>query len=998
MMLVLVLHPSLSTAQVVINEGSNKNYTSIPDEDYEFPDWIELYNAGSAALDLYQYSLTDDQDDPAKWVLPHMVLAQGGYQVIYCSGKDRVFSPPFTTVINTGTFSPATGWNTHVFTTPFYWNGTSNVVINVCSFSSLGYTVNSVFKQSATSYYSTTVAFQDGSPASCSSDYGTTVKQRPNMKINGKIIGTGSIENSPYDYPAPYGNWYWGARNEMLIPASELNAAGLTAGFIDSMAFEVTSPDPAIYDYIEITMDTTTATAMSSEFLNVNGSGYHTNFKLSGSGETVYLYDPSQVLVSNLPVNCMSSDVSVGTKPDGSSSLSLFSPATPGSSNDTSTPYSTFAAAPTYSVNSGFYSSPFSVTITNPNASSTLYYTLDGSDPTPSSIPDTGQAIFIYQSTVLRARAFVNGALPSAIAVATYFFNVNHITPILSVTTDNNNLYGPSGIFDNYNEDWLKAAYVEYFDSTELHHLIFSEPAGMIIDGGAGGSRSQPQHSFRLEMGNGVLGGGTVEYPVIPDKPGRTHYSDFYLRNGSNQYLILPYKDAAQVKMMSKGLNNYYSAWRPVSVYINGQYFGLYELREKFNNEMFEEADTASSSSISLLSLSYFYGSVLRALSGSVDSFWNDYALFSNLDATDTGFWNLADHYFDLLYYTDYIIGESWMGNVDWPQNNIKIYRSDATNNRWRFCITDQELALAPNSWTDCSYDHIGYMLGWGDSEPYRGIWFKALQNERYKNYFINRFADVMNTTYQTDNLLAIENAMFDQTIVEMQNEYQRWGDPWNVPAEIDDFYNNHLIFQSELACRPATVRDDIQNNFELPRQVDLTLDVFPEGAGTIHISTIVPSSYPWHGIYFDGVPVKIEAVANDGYSFSHWKKNTLLNDTLNETFNAHLSIDSVLFMAYFDSLVSGTENIHAASPDFSLYPSLTEHSMTLHQASTLQPGHFTYEIIDLNGKTLLRGLLNSQTGETNIDVHTLPAGMYFLRIMNDHQVIKHLRFVKAGI
>ncbi|MBK9458379.1 MAG: hypothetical protein IPN94_02820, partial [Sphingobacteriales bacterium] len=72
---------------------------------------------------------------------------------------------------------------------------------------------------------------------------------------------------------------------------------------------------------------------------------------------------------------------------------------------------------------------------------------------------------------------------------------------------------------------------------------------------------------------------------------------------------------------------------------------------------------------------------------------------------------------------------------------NIKIYRSNTSNNRWRFCLIDQELALAPNSWTDCYFDHIAYMLDQDPANPYINVWLKSLQNERFRNYFINRYA-----------------------------------------------------------------------------------------------------------------------------------------------------------------------------------------------------------------------------------------------------------------
>lgn len=122
----------------------------------------------------------------------------------------------------------------------------------------------------------------------------------------------------------------------------------------------------------------------------------------------------------------------------------------------------------------------------------------------------------------------------------------------------------------------------------------------MQIDGGAGGSRSHAQHSFRIEMSHPVIGDGSVNYPIIPNRPNRTKYSNMYLRNGSNLFMILPHKDASAVMGMCEETNNYFSAWRPISVYINGSYFGLYELREKFDTEYFKTLEGANPDSVDI--------------------------------------------------------------------------------------------------------------------------------------------------------------------------------------------------------------------------------------------------------------------------------------------------------------------------------------------------------------------------------------------------------------
>ena len=949
-----------SSAQVVINEGSNRNYQSIADEDGTYPDWIELYNPGNDTIHLLNYGLSDDVNAPDKWTFPNVSLAPGEYKVVFCSGKNRKPITGFKHVLNSGTFNPVTGWNKHVFETPFYWDGVSNILVNVCSYSSLGYTTNSVFNQTLTSYPSTVFAFQDGSPFICSANYGGKVAVRPDIKFNDIALGSATVQNSPTDYPAPYGNWYWAAKNQMLFPGDELTAAGLTAGDITSLSFDVVSTDPnTVYDYIDINMKLVSIPEVTTEFETVDPNSFqHTNFKLGTDGETVYLFSPSHNLEDSLVVNCRNTDNSAGSSPDASPHKSLFQQPTPGASNDIATGYSLYLKEPVFSIPSGMYTSTIQVIVDNPNTEpSVIHYTTDGSNPGPASPVYDGTPITVFYSSVLKAAAFADTLLPSTTTVASYLLGVSHSTPVLSVVTDKANLYGPTGIFDNWVFDWEKAAYVDYFDSTRT--LIFSQHAGMQIDGGAGGSRSQPQHSFRIELDHPVLGDGSIDYPLIPNRAERTKYSKFYLRNGSNQYLVLPYKDASQVEMMAGETNNYYSAWRPVSVYINGNYFGLYELREKIDEEYFETLEDANTDSLDLLSLSYWNGSVLRSLNGSVDHFYDDYFAFNALDPADPDYWDKADRYFDMTWYNDYIIAQSWMPNTDWPQNNIRLYRSDKTDYRWRFCVIDQELALAPNGWTDCYTDHINYLLTQDANNPFINIWLKSMQNPRFKNYFINRFADAMNTTYRTDRILGIEENMYSQTVVEMPREYARWGDVNAISQQMTDLHNRHLEFQFQLSERTTQVRNHIQNNFGLNGQVAVTLETDPPGSGKIKISTVVPDSLPWTGVYFDGNPVTIKAIPNPGFDFAYWDTNDVLTEQdLHPVLDLNITA-STTFKAVF------TPGLPPAS--------LTISELNYHPDSTRNSGdwiellNFGDELIDLTGYTFSDGQIDQQ--------YTIPNG-----------------------
>lgn len=982
-------------SQVSINEGCNKNFQTLLDEDGDAPDWIELYNAGPQSVNLNSFSLTDNPAQAKKWEFIDVTIAPGQFKTVFCSGKNRMGGIPFQFGLSQTNYNPSVGWNTHTLTTPFQWDGVSNVILNVCSYNNTQYTENSVVRQTATPFASTLASFIDGSSAACSSSAGSLYNQRPNMKINNFQIGNGTIQNTNTEYPAPYGNWYWGARHQMLILASELQAAGVVAGPLSSIAFDVVSTTGELYTYVDFSFTTTTLTELTSSFLPENGFQLHTNFKIDTQGESIMLLNPDEVVISQLVVESPVRDISIGRFTDGTDVLKWLTP-TPAATNNSATTYTDTLISPVFSFPSGVYASSFGVTITNPNAPSTtkLVYTLDGSTPSFNSTAYTS-LITVNTTTVLRAKVYPLTAdlelLPSDNTVATYLFNVSHTTPIILVTTDETNLYGANGIFDNYNSDWLKPAHAAYLSEENGHPLAFETNTAIRPEGGAGGSRSHPQHSFRLSFAHSALGEKPIQYPIIPDRANRNTYSDIYLRNGSNQYLTLPYKDASQVRMMSEGTKNYYSSYRPATVYINGQYFGLYELREKFNKEYFGIHDGADPDSIELLSLSYFYNLVLRAVEGNVENFWSSYDSFLSLNPTDANYFTQADNYFDLKHYTDYIIGESWMGNVDWPGNNIKIYRSDKTQNRWRFGLIDLELSMQPNGWTSCTDNHIRYMLDRDPNIPYINIWLRSITNETYRNYFINRFADQMNTSYKNDKLQAFEQAFFNGMLPEMPLEYVRWGDPNNIQGQMDGFIQNHLTFKSELACRNNVVRSNLVSEFNLEKQISLQLSVLPATSGSISLNTIQPEVYPWTGIYFDGVPVTMNAIPKAGFLFSHWEPNEYISDTLNPFFEGNVS-ENTLFKAYFNELpppVDGPE-IH-----FSLYPNPASNQLILSHDNKTQAEGCLFEIYDLNGRILYQAPVDFTSTTTSIDLSKLRASLYFVKIKKNSVILDVIRFIK---
>lgn len=898
-----------ANAQVVINEASNRNYTQVYDDNNETHDWFELYNPGATDISLLDWGMSDNKNSIGKWTFPDYVLKAGEYLVVFASDldiKDAILIDHWESAILPSDLfnymepsdTTPVEWYTPAFDAGSWPQGTGgfgygddddNTLTNA---SSAVVYIRRYFDLPDTSAIERAVLhvdYDDGFVA----------------YLNGVEIARRNIEGTPLWNSFASGNhealmWQGLDPEQIELDMSLLRNIWIEGSNLFAMEvhnISLTSTDLSLIPFLSFGIDT-----INSYFQPVpdwfpihSGRFMHTNFKIDPDGETLYLSSPDSLLMDSLTIPRIPLNASFGRVTDGAPTTGTFPVATPGESNNTSQAFTNgYEPTPQFSVAAGFFSSAKSVSLSTTSPTAVIRYTIDGSDPTPASNLYSGSPITISSTTTLKAKCFsTTDKLPSPVNGATYFINASHVLPVISISTDNENLYGSTGIFDHTEEDWNKPCYIEYFDEDKI--LVFKQEAGIQIDGGAGGSRTQPQHSVRIEPGNGALGDGDVKYELIPDRRNRKDYSSFYLRNGSNQYNTLQYKDGLQVKAIAKNTHTYYSAYSAIVAYINGSYFGLYELREKLNADFLAENYLMNNDSLDLLTLSYYKGGVLEAIEGSVDPFWDDYDRFLTLSPSSGDYLDQVGQFLDLENYTDYIIAESWIGNNDWPYNNIRVFRNSSTGYRWQYAVQDVEWSMLPNGWTDATTDHIQYMLGY--NSPYVIYWENLMQNSDYRPYFINRFADLMNTNYLYSVTGPMEEEIYSYQFPEMAAEFARWGN-----SNISAYTSNHNILRSQLEIRSGYVRDHIQNHFSLAQQVEVTLDVQPEGAGQIKISTIVPVNYPWQGIYFSDNPVKITALANPGYRFSHWSDNSLISDPENPEFIADLTGSTSSFTAHFEA------------------------------------------------------------------------------------------------
>jgi len=209
----------------------------------------------------------------------------------------------------------------------------------------------------------------------------------------------------------------------------------------------------------------------SPDILSLETPALHTNFKISSNGETLLLSDPMGNMVDSIFTGILPSNISKGRQPDGNSNWALFDSPTPGTPNNTQG-FSGVTEPPQISVPGGLYSGFVQISLSTQSPASTIYYTLDGSEPTTSSILYQ-QTFQLNGTSVLRARAFETGYLTGGISTATYFLNTDHTLPLVSLATEPANFFDSNtGIYvegngetPNFYMGWEKPIHIEFYET-----------------------------------------------------------------------------------------------------------------------------------------------------------------------------------------------------------------------------------------------------------------------------------------------------------------------------------------------------------------------------------------------------------------------------------------------------------------------------------------------------------------------------------------------------
>lgn len=900
--------------QVVINEVSSTNTGVFTDDFNNYSDWIELYNGGSVNVPLNNYALSDNGSTLRKWIFPNVTIPAGGYIIVVPSDSS------LTNVVN--------HWETAVKANDA-WKYYSASAIADTNWRNLS------FNDASWSTGIGGFGYGDG-------DDGTTISNTRSVLLR-KIFSvqdTSKIINAIFniDFDDGYVAYLNGveiARKNMGNPgnrplnnvyASASHEAVMYSGEMPDSVFISKSTLAAILKNgnnvlaVEVHDRSLSTDLTSNAWLSFGISDYlytwnpvptwfrgavkgylHTNFELDRAGQTLYLSDPSSVIIDQKLIPAMELNASYGRSPDGGSTYCSFSPGTPGLSNNSSTCYNGVSSSPVISVSAGFYTSAQSVSISTTQIGGVIRYTTDGSEPTSGSAQYSGP-LTININTMLRARVFSNGTLlPSAVVSNSYFINETAHLPVYSITMNPADLYdyntgiyvmGPNASTTspyfgaNFWQEWNRTANVEYFNKQKVRDFTFQTEIS--INGGY--SRSKPQKSFELNMDD-KYGMEEIVYNLIPDKSYITKWDDWILRNAGSDWLKVHYRDVLFEHAMKNTFLSYLAA-EPCVVYMNGSYFGVYWQTENDDQHFVKNNFGYKKAQIDLLK----EAGHLEIRQGSDTGFIALYNYATTADPTTTQFYNTMDGKVDLKNYADYFAVETYMNNSDWIgpwTNNIKLWRPRLPQlGKWKYILYDLDQCLGLNS----NYsDNALHRTRFPDVANYQSPIFNAMcNNPTFKTYFINRYADLINTAFLPSVMNSYAYTLRDSISADMPNTLAKYG------GSVSTWNSNISNMVNYINRRPQYARNSIQSEFGLTSQVTLTLNASPAGAGHIIINTITPTTLPWTGVYFNGNPVTITAVPAPGYTFDHWRSNVVINsNNPNRSVNINFTSNDVI-TAYF--------------------------------------------------------------------------------------------------
>lgn len=673
-----------------------------------------------------------------------------------------------------------------------------------------------------------------------------------------------------------------------------------------------------------------------------SGMVQHANFNLTQlRPDQVVLADPDGNILESHEMVVTQVHHSVGRINDGADEWGVFAVPSPGNVNAQA--FAGYASRPEFSVEAGSYQGSVSVEMSSGGANEEIRYTTDGSTPTQSSDLYAGP-ITLEETTVVRARAFSAEAsiLPSFLETRTYLVNEDISLPVFAFSGDQDLL----ALFGG-NQSLRPLGHFEYFESD-----------GQFIDGNFGDFNKHGNDSWNYpQRGVDFISRDDYGYQrrlehQFFETSDRTRFRRLMVKAAANDNYPFEQGGAhirdSYIQHLSQiaGLDLDERSSTNVLVFVNGQYWGVYDLRERVDDNNFTDFYYGQDY---LYRDSDLYLQYLKTWGGTVAHFGNQPALndwaglrqyVQNNDMGDPVHFEYVQSQLNIDSLIDYFVINSWVVSRDWLNFNTGWWRGlnpAAEAREWRYTLWDMEAAFGhffnytqlPNpthTAPPCQAENLN--VGNGHTAILRKL---IQQNPDVRRQYVARYIDLLNTHFSTENSIALLDSMIDVIAPEMPRHIARWGgniNTWqnNVQA-IRDFITNRNDF---------LMSSGLQSCYQLTGPFATELAVVPENGGSIRMNSEWLPDYPFAAQLFGNIPTRLLADPAMGHTFSHWEiDGAVPPPSLSEAqielmitqatavsahFNPPATEGDVIHYWHFNDLVT-PEDVTSIDADFSAIP-----------------------------------------------------------------------------
>ncbi len=749
-------------------------------------------------------------------------------------------------------------------------------------------------------------------------------------------------------------------------------------------------------------------------------------FGLSTDGETLTLTSPDGQIVDTISFGIIETNISYGRTPDGDDHFAFMemTPGADNKTDsvielDIEEPvlsknsgfyqdafqlsisaasgltirYSTDGSDPT--ADSPAYSAPIAIKdiSSEPNGISAITNIVPSSWMSQVSPPSEP----VLKAMIIKAAAFDADGNRSDVVTGTYFIGYNNRADyyqnmkVISLVTDSDNLFDDEiGIYvmGQIYEDWkngpdynpmareweIPANYTQSgaewereatMQIIENGRLAVSQNVGLRIHGGA--TRSSKQKSFNV-YSRSDYGTASLEFDLFSgnlankyDGDTITEFDSFMIRNGGNDGQATRFRDKLN-QMLVSDRNILTQAMEPCIVFINGEFWGHYEITEKLSEDMIKSHYDVSKKDVCIIKNE-------ELDEGDEEGLTEFEALEQWIEETD---FSSAANYtalcekIDMQSFIDYISAEIYYNNTDWGGNNMAMWKAmkvDEANpyadGRWRFILFDTEYSVNLYNTTPPSANTFSQLQS---SNSFLGkLYNAALENETFRKAFALTFMDMANYHFDSERTSALIDeltAYYQAFVVDTLHRF--WPDNRNgekstftrEASSVKSFYNsrfssitNHL--RSALSLKGNLAKLTVRNN---------------DDYGTITLNTISPEmeNGSWTGSYYSDYPVTITAKAKAGARFSHWETSdgkTISTATTQITLSGDMTVTAVYEVT---DVIAGDVNLDG-SFNMADIVCLQKHLMTIAPLSSRQAAVADVhkdQIINANDYTVLKRML----------------------------------------